>query len=385
MTVEKEVEKLKRKWGALSEKKRIGVIVLFTLVLVFSAQGIIWKNLLIIDGVPWTVAVSNAQGWDFPAEGEFTYGYPGMSLLLPAAGIVDVVGKPEYALRTVMPLLTTLAATIAVVVAYLLRPRSVWWFFVAWLYAFGSQVASATPPSGLMVAFLPVLVLLSLLAYERARPGIPLLAGIGAWSGLMLVTRLDMAVPFVAAATLLLSTRRALALYVVPLVALNVFLLLNPSFWIESPIGYLSGTFAKILDLAANSPMAEVNVLGAIKQASTFGAVALLLTIALIALRQLRSLPVKFMAALAALSVLLIAAIAFSHHHPSWMFSPFLVTFQVFLPLLVLDAFKALPENSDVKKIKPEGAFLRVLAATYLCLQVLTCVVDVSNFLTVYH
>lgn len=364
---------------AVPERARPLLVFLATFALIASVQWyLVWDDARLIDGALWVPAIEEAMEGRFPDPEDPIYGYPGTTFLFPAMALHHLFGigaAVEY--RLVMTFLPALAGALAAMLAFVLRPRTFWWAFVAWLYAFQSQFSIATPPSGLFVAFLPLLLLVVLYAAERKPPTLGFAAA-GALGGVMLATRLESAIPVLGVATFYLSTKRLSALYIVPLIALGLFMALNPSLWIEGPIAHLGNVLAKVLYLSGPSEYWSADPLTAMLAAGKLGLVALALAALLLATRSVRSLPRGYLAFCTGMTLAALAGLSLVEYHPTWLYAPFLVAFQMFLPLLALDAYDALPPDGMLRRIGSDGALLRILALVYLGLTALAFWTEVA-------
>jgi hypothetical protein len=338
--------------------------------IVFAAcllvQGWTWLAYWPLDHEIWVDGVQRYARGRTMGEEHLVDQYPATTILLPAGALAAAGLTEDRALRLTMAFLISLVAGLTAATAFLLRPTTRWWVFVAWLLVFQPLYTLSTPPSALLTPLAALFSLLVLLARERNDYTLAALARIGICGGAMAATRVDMSAVFVAAAILYLSPRRAAALHALPVVALAAFLFFDPYFLL-APVEQLFRIFERVMLHAEHHD--KTNALESIGYASPFGVVAAALAAALLSSRRLASLPRDFTLFLLAVSGCISLVLFVSRHHPPWLFYPAFLVWELLLPLVVMDGIRALPERSTMRSLASRGSAAGALAGGYMAYQ----------------
>ena len=292
--------------------------------------------------------------------------YPATTLLVPAGALAAAGLSDDRALRLTMSFLISLVAALTAAAAFLIRPKTPWWAFVAWLLVFQPLYTLATPPTALLALLAAYFALLVLLARERNAYSLPMLAGIGVCGGAMLATRLDISGVFLAAATLYLASKRAAALLAIPIFALASFFFFDP-YLVFSPIEQVSYIIKMIFFHALY--LGSTNAIDSIVYSSLFGVVSLVLAGILLSSRRLQSLPPDFALFLMAVSMVITLVLFAGRHHPPWLFYPAYLVWELLLPLIVMDGIRALPEKGTLRAFASPETIGIALAGIYLTYQ----------------
>jgi hypothetical protein len=330
-------------------------------------QGYVWLNFWPIDHTVWVDGVRHHADGKVLERSHVVDQYPATTILLPAGALAAAGTSEDAALRLTMAFLLSLVAALTAAVAFVLRPATLWWAFVAWILIFQPLYTISTPPSGLLAPLASLFALLVLLARERNDFSLAMLARIGACGGAMLATRFETSLVFVAAATLYLAGHRTAALYALPLFALVSFLFFDPYF-LFAPLDQVFHFVYRLLFHAMYFDKA--NALVSVTYASTFGIVSLALAVIFVCTRRLSSMPPDFVLFLAATSTFIIVALFISRHHPAWLFYPALLVWELLLPFLVMDGIRALPQKGALQTLVTRERAGTVLAAVYMAYQV---------------
>ena len=330
-------------------------------------QGYVWLNFWPIDHTVWVDGVHHHAHGRVVEQSHVVDQFPATTILLPAGALAAAGTSEDAALRLTMAFLLSLVAALTAAVAFLLRPATLWWAFVAWILIFQPLYTISTLPSGLLAPLAALFALLVLLARERNDYSLAMLARIGACGGAMLATRFETSAVFVAAATLFLASKRTTALYALPFFAVVSFLFFDPYF-LFSPMEKVANFIYRLLFHALYFDKA--NALVSVTYASTFGIVALALAVVFLCTRRLSSIPPDFALFLAATSAAIIVALFISRHHPAWLFYPALLVWEMLLPFLVMDGIRALPEKGALQTLATRKGAGTVLAGVYMVYQV---------------
>lgn len=292
--------------------------------------------------------------------------YPATTILMPAGAFAAAGMSDDQALRLTMAVLISLVAALTAAVAFLLRPATWWWVFVAWLLVFQPLYTLSTPPSALLAPLAALFALLVLLARGRSDYSTAMLARIGLCGGAMLATRLDLSTVFVAAATGYLAGKRAAALPALSLFALASFCFFDPYF-VLAPMEHVINIVERVLLHAEH--LDKTNALDSITYASVFGVASLVLAGTLLACGRLRSLPADFAVFLMAVSAGITLILFASKHHPAWLFYPAFLVWELLLPLVVLDGLRALRGAGGVRAVASRETTPIALAGAYMAYQ----------------
>jgi hypothetical protein len=343
---------------------RVSVVVFIACLLV---QGWVWMNYWPLDHEIWVDGVHRYAGGRVPGDEHVVDQYPATTILIPAGALAAAGLTEDRALRLTMAFLISVVAALTASAAVLLRPATWWWVIVAWLLVFQPLYTLATPPSALLAPLAALFALLVLLARERGDYSLPALARIGICGGAMLATRIDMSAVFVAAATLYLGSRRAAALWALPLFAALSFLVFDPYF-LFSPIEQVLGIVDRIMFHAEH--LDKTDAVESITYASVFGVVSLALAGVLLSSRRLLSLPRDFALLLIAVSSCITVVLFVSKHHPPWLFYPAFLVWELLLPLVVMDGIRALPEKGALRSFASRETAATFLACAYMAYQI---------------
>ena len=329
-------------------------------------QGWTWLNYWPLDHEVWVDGVHRYARGRMPGEVHPMDQYPSTTIFMPA-GVLAAAGLTgDQALRLTMAFLISVVAALNASAAFLLRPATWWWVFVAWLLVIQPLYTLSTPASALLSPLAALFAFLVLLARERGDYSLGTIARIGICGGAMLATRLDMSGVFVAAATVYLAGKHASAFYTLPLFTVASFLLFDP-YLLHSPIQQVLDIVDIILLHAKH--LGTTNAVESIMYASVFGVAALAAACVLLYTRRLESLPRDFTIFLATVSAVITLILFISTHHPPWLFYPPFLVWELMLPFIVTDGVRALPERSGLRAIASTESFRTALVAAYMAYQ----------------
>src|SRR5262245_23591057 len=113
-------------------------------------QGWVWGNHPTLDHYwIWVDGVRLYASGDPSGRSHLVRQYPATTILEPAGALTAAGMSADLAFRGTMIFLVALVAALTAAVAFVLRPQSLWWVFVAWLTAFQALCVVATAPTTL--------------------------------------------------------------------------------------------------------------------------------------------------------------------------------------------------------------------------------------------
>lgn len=344
-------------------------ILLFLVMLLttFVIQWATWQRAYVFDDGQWIHAAAEmAEGRLIPHD-DFVYGYPGTTVIGLTAAFLKVHLWSDLALKLAIAIIYSLAAAGAVLVAYLYRPKSVWWPLLAWALLLQHNVYFATPPSSLLGPMLALFAFLLLYALDRKKHSLLMLALIGAMGGVAAATRLDIGGIIVGTGILTfgLMTKSLRVFLLTALIALAAFVILNPFTWHDA-YGYLIATIEKISAHASPEHNNGRGAFHAMFIASLSGSIAYFLTLVLAVTRLPVSVPRGYLYWIAGSSTLVLGSLFISAHHPVWIFYPALVTLELFFPLLVLPLLEPIARKLQMNPALLSAFLLGVYLTYYL-------------------
>jgi hypothetical protein len=343
------------------------VLFLLMFVICLTIQWTTWTRSFPFDSNYWVDAANILNQGQLIPTNHFVYGYPATTVIGLTAGFIRFGVDGETALRMSIGFWYSLFAAISVLLAYLLRPKTGWWALAGWAFLLQSLVYYATPPSSALGPILTAFALLVLWVLEHKKQSFALLAFIGMTGGIAAVTRIDLGGLMVGAGILALSiaTRSFRVLVLTSLIALLTFCALNPFLWNGGAFEHITATLEKVGNHAEIQEGAKRGeIITPILSASFVGILAFFFVLTAPLHHLPLSLKKSFLMWVCAVTLILLAALALSAHHPVWIFYPALFMWEIFLPILVISA---VPKLANILKMNPAvlGAFLLGVHLTY--------------------
>jgi hypothetical protein len=302
---------------------------------------------VILDQDIWAHATSQVAQGQLPGPDDLTYGYPGTTIVLPAALLVRSGIDPQTAFTvTLMVLLASAIGGIAMMLYYL-RPDSIWWLAGSSIFLFQRLLSDETPPSALITPLFTLLTLIIL--YLQQRPESRTAQYVfGILAGVALATRLDFSIMFLASASMFLVPILRKRIFVIMTIAGLVFVALDP--FMFSPIQHAIHIFQKIhehyYDKIARISVPWLARFFALSLFSVFFSLLLLFVAP-------KKLPVarSFLIWLILMTGGITALTLYSHYHPVWYFYPTFMIWEVFYPLFILSILAQDTESSTTSWI----------------------------------
>jgi hypothetical protein len=286
----------------------------------------------------WTLAPLQYLQSGTIAPGSWAFGYPAASIILPTAFLITLFKLNSIAAFCVV-IVFELSVCMAglVTLAYLLRPRQLWWITV--LVALVADAISflllhSTPPSALVGLLLPLIILLlwHIVEYGGSRWSYIL---IGILSALAILTRFDLSGVVLAAVFLfLLFVDRKAAVSVAAGTVIGIAI--DPLWWGE-PVVYVQ-TLIGIIVSHAQALKGNLT-LWQLFYSAPLSFIAVALAVGSLALKQ-TLLPKRFLIWLLVLSIIIFGLLLKSTYHPIWYFLPLIVIWQTLCPFFLLSLFK---------------------------------------------
>lgn len=215
---------------------RVAWIGVLAFLVALAVQWWLWQVAAIPDGDLWEERIGllrdDIRTSDYRADFDGYSNHPGMSILLPGAGLALAGVEIPLALRGVMALMNAVCAAGITVLAYLLRPRLWWWLVAGAMAAAHPLYPHMSPTSAVFGAMIVWLALLTMWIAENRnsarRLKVILLWGVAAgWAG---VTRFPETVLLAGPLWLFLLTRVRLPLALLALGSGTVI------FWAANPL-----------------------------------------------------------------------------------------------------------------------------------------------------
>lgn len=262
-----------------------------------------------------------------------TFGYPGATILmpaqLPAMNGLDAV----YSLEIIMVIELSILIACLACLAYIMRPKSMWWAAVAGMLIVNPLYYGATPPSALLGPLAIFIVLLTLYIYEhRAENTTKALVALGIVGGVSMATRLDISILLLFASAVFLWFAVQKKIFIAIAIGIVSFYILTPFVWFH-PIQYFLQIEEKIgvhLDKVTPTTFMDLMNMGHLAM------VGYLLGIFLLIKNRLVNVPRAFLGWILVLTII-VAGILFSmSHHPPWFFLPLIFMWEALLPLFIL-------------------------------------------------
>lgn len=226
------------------------ILFLATFLIALVIQSVIWQNFDYLDEKIWADEARYIYTGDKEAFNPLVgYGHPGgPPLIITIFANVAFGVSYEDGMAGSVALLNALMIAGCTLVAYMLRPNSIWWIITAGTLMLNRLYPGATPPSGIIAPLIALLFLLGLWLYEQAsRVTWPAIIMFGGLIGLGVATRSDITPAMAAPLMLLLLPRIGWKRTAVAAgTAAIVFTATNPFMWIMSPWQHLYDLFYEI-------------------------------------------------------------------------------------------------------------------------------------------
>lgn len=328
-------------------KKGLAIFLgVFFLTAVF--QTWVWFTRDYTDMSLWVPAAEIVGQGSLPGADNPVYGYPATTFMIPAGYLVRLGVSPETAVSmTMAALIAFLAATLALV-SFRLFPTSPWWMTVASLSGFNLIYTNATPPSALVTLLIPLLCLLTLLAYRQPERWTPYVL-LGVFGGFSLATRWDITAVTLAGLLVMVVFRSPGKAVVSGALALISFVGLDPYFY-TGPLEHVSTTLLK-MEHHYRKPMWN-GIAMSLMKSTALGFIGFFFAAVLLVLRK-SPLERLYTAWILGLTLLVTGFLLSSAYHPDWYFYPFLMVWELFLPLFLLALLKdPLPFNRQLPRMR---------------------------------
>lgn len=246
--------------------RRAFAVYLIAFLMAFVFQWLLWNTLdAVIDGTWFWEPAITEMSHALPPLNATNQGYaeppllyPGMTILLPASALVRAGVQPDISLRIVLAVLVSLFTALAALLAYMLRPDSLWWIATVLILGVTRVYQHATPASVGITALLPCLALAFIAAYERR--SWKWYTVLGLISGVCLSTRIDISAAVSGSMLLFLLFRDWRKSIAAGAVALGTLVLLDPYMRI-APLTHLRTIFENAAALEATHQLSLVSPL----------------------------------------------------------------------------------------------------------------------------
>lgn len=317
-------------------------------------QAALWLSPLpYVDDLMWQEASQSVASGLLPEIHGPIAPHPGTTITVPAALSQIISPGNVAAFNVAMAVLMSLTITAIITIAHTMRPQSVWWLGIAALFVPHGLYLDMTPPSALAAVLTALFVLLVLRARMYALDKNSL-ALVGACGGVLLATRIDTGIVMLAASTLyFFPAARARIVYLLGF-ALLFFVAFDPYMWLD-PFGQLAAFFFQV-----HSNVTTENGVSDAYGGATLAYVSFILAGIFVARKKnALEIPKSFLMWLMILSATFSIAIMLQQYHPLRYFFPFIMCFEMLLPLFVFSFIEeAFPRNARLWEYACIGLFV---------------------------
>lgn len=261
--------------------------------------------------------------------------HPGTSIILPAAGLIELGIQPYAALQITIAILMALGIASIACLCYSLRPKSPWWLGAVivllpnWLYLV------LTPPSAVASILATLLVLLALRVREEKQLHATTVLQLGICGGILLATRLDTGVMFLTTSLAYLFFYKGSRMFAAAPIALATFAILNPYLWFE-PLAYVANFFHQV-----RFNLSVENGLGIQNHMLYLPALSFAISLFIATCKpSYSSVPRDFLLWIMGTSVALWGVLLIPSYHPSRYFFPIIAIWETVLPILLFDCIE---------------------------------------------
>ena len=332
---------------------------LFSVLLVsFVIQMCLWfGSVPYPDNEYWAGAANQIAHGVLPSFSSFVPAHPATTILLPAAALILLGVPTPYAIPITMVVLISLSITLSVYLLRTLRPQSLWWLGAAALLIPNPEYLKMTIPTALAALLSGVYILLILRIREKSTSR-EIFLWLGICAGILLATRIDVGVEMLLVSIPYLWWHvRQNTFYILASSAL-CFILLNPFVWAG-----LTEYVASFVD-QIRVHVVEQGGFGYPIFSIALPIATLFIGILFACIRpKLSSLPRDFLLWLIVSSVAVCAVIFLSPFHPVRYFFPIITIAEIFLPLLLFDAFARADVPQIAGRIRIEYVFITLFVA----------------------
>ena len=306
----------------------VGVLILGLMV-----QTTLWLVFPVADEAWWATDAGKVASGITLTPAVITYVHPGTTILYPMAALIQHGVEPKMAVRIVMATFVALSTALIALVAYRLRPQSLWWLAAALILIPDLRLLHATPPSTAASLLTVLFVHLFVYAHKGGKKNYRPLIYLGVCAGLLAATRFDTAAFLCITAAPLLVRRFRTRLMVAVVCAAVVFVLGNPHLW-GQPLHYLMSIPHQIL---SNNVLVGPYIVGTFLITFPWAILSIILSVVSVQFLNVTSdevgVPNALYRWLAGATVLFTALLAPLSFHPVRYFLPLYLTWDILLPL----------------------------------------------------
>lgn len=298
-------------------------------------QSVWWWHFSVIDSGMWAnqgpyLMEGDPRVFDMLA----AYAHPGGTIIEGVLLIEKITGSSDLALRVFLSLFNALVIAAVAVCVFILR-RDWWWAVSAVIVlSLHKLYFDATPTTAVAAPLVVLLVMLTLLLYEgKVKVNGYSLAVWGAVSGLVVATRADIGgLATVVFFGLLCTVLRVRELALIVLVALLFFIIADPFMWFM-PIQHVFDLVHKITyHYSSGNIVSPPPAYTALLDLTLLSLISVT-SLAVLMWKRVYVLPQAFVVALAVFTVSLLFVLFTSKFQASRYFMPFVLVWEVFLPL----------------------------------------------------
>lgn len=314
-----------------------------------------WQRYLFVDGTFW---VSRAEhvAHDITHGPLYFYsprhaGHPGLPPLLGAAAWHAFGFTMADSLRLSVSALQAVLITVAVILAYKLRPDTWWAFTVAgmlWLYRLYED---SNPADTIMFSLTVIIFLLLLWHIEKPKTSLPVSFSLAAALGAALATRIHLALPVAGICLLALFFFSGLKrTFFIAAVAAVMMYALNPYLW-YAPQLYLRPTLIGEFHYVTttSTPSAPITVADVIRYSPLSFLAITWAAVILFSKKIPTSLPRRFLVVLLAVTTVWLGLLFISRIESRRYYFPLIATWEILFPLFVMEAGTAVAKAKGIQ------------------------------------
>lgn len=353
----------------LDVKNRALLIFLCVFIFSISVQTYIWTNIdsVLVDKTIWTDAIQTVGTGETIGPESVLYGYPALTILSIGKFIIMLGFSSSFAYFSILIFFLSLGMASISSFIYIIEPKKPWWITSIGLVIFSPYIPNATPPSIVISTLIPLMILLVL--YINVSKNINYTLYIfGIVVGLALSTRIDITLAFFGMSLLFLINKIGKNILKPIIISFLIFCVL--SFYINNePFGYFYGSFIKSR-LAYSGYFGETSY--SLLGIPLFSYSLLALTSYMTALFMLlfeipvRSIPRNYFVWILTSTFLIGGIILSSSYHPMWYFIPLIISWEIFLPILLMSLVDRAYEHLENEKRKNWLIYLITIFMTFV-------------------